>query len=101
MRWASIDATVPISGELIIRPMTETREGDGDMAVAQHLQVGPRSETRVGERAVARRRLSSRIRVAVGEFLRSVHDVWDGSSWKPGHDWLTRVDHANGHPSAL
>lgn len=31
-------------------------------------------------------------RRAIVRLLRSIHDVWDGSSWEPGRDWLTRVD---------
>ena len=30
-------------------------------------------------------------RRATMRLLKSIHDVWDGSSWEPGRDWLTRV----------
>jgi hypothetical protein len=28
---------------------------------------------------------------AIERFLASIRDLWDGSSWEPGRDWLTRV----------
>jgi hypothetical protein len=34
----------------------------------------------------------SATRRATVRLLKSIHDVWDGSSWEPGRDWLTRVD---------
>jgi glycerol-3-phosphate cytidylyltransferase-like family protein len=38
-------------------------------------------------------------RRAIVRLLRSIHDVWDGSSWEPGRDWLTRVQ-PQGEPQA-
>jgi hypothetical protein len=38
-------------------------------------------------------------RRAIVCLLGSIHDVWDGSSWEPGRDWLTRVE-SPGEPQA-
>jgi hypothetical protein len=47
----------------------------------------------------ARRRLSLRVLSGLRRSFQAVHDVWDGSSWTPGRDWLTRVEGANGRPT--
>jgi hypothetical protein len=34
---------------------------------------------------------SARVSSWLARRLASLRDLWDGSSWEPGHDWLTRV----------
>ena len=35
-------------------------------------------------------------RRTIVRLLGSIRDLWDGSSWEPGRDWLTRVEGADG-----
>jgi hypothetical protein len=35
-------------------------------------------------------------RRTIVRLLGSIRDLWDGSSWEPGRDWLTRVEGAEG-----
>jgi hypothetical protein len=34
---------------------------------------------------------SARISPWLARRLDSLRDLWDGASWEPGHDWLTRA----------
>jgi hypothetical protein len=42
-------------------------------------------------------RATKRNRNAVRALLASARDLWNGDTWEPGHDWLTRVE--SGEPS--
>jgi hypothetical protein len=35
-------------------------------------------------------------RRTIVRLLGSIRDLWDGSCWEPGRDWLTRVEGAEG-----
>jgi hypothetical protein len=39
---------------------------------------------------------SARVSSWLARRFDSLRDLWDGASWEPGHDWLTRVAPAPG-----
>jgi hypothetical protein len=75
------------------------RRSDGDMAAADDLYEALTLESGTPQRRIERPRIVSPIRAAIRQLARSVHDVWDGNSWEPGRDWLTRVEGATGTAS--
>jgi hypothetical protein len=55
------------------------------------LTVATAAEPSPRRRQLARHGTSARVSPRLARGLASVRDLWDGASWEPGHDWLTRV----------
>jgi hypothetical protein len=52
--------------------------------------VQPHSAGAIAKPRPVPRRKSDRS--AVRALLASARDLWNGHTWEPGHDWLTRVE---------
>ena len=71
-----------------------TREGSGGNKAALDstaLTVATAAEPSPRRRQLWRHGRSARVSPRLARGLASLRDLWDGASWEPGHDWLTRV----------
>ena len=55
------------------------------------LTVATAAEPSPRRRQLGRHGRSARVSPRLARGLASLRDLWDGASWEPGHDWLTRV----------
>jgi hypothetical protein len=55
------------------------------------LTVATAAEPSPRRRQLWRHGRSARVSPRLARGLASLRDLWDGASWEPGHDWLTRV----------
>jgi hypothetical protein len=71
--------------------MTAGEQDGGDMALLDSPAVpvlGAAESSR--PRTRLERGASARVSSWLARRLDSLRDLWDGTSWEPGHDWLTR-----------
>jgi hypothetical protein len=71
--------------------MTAGKRNQGDIEVLDGVALPvPAAADANGRRTRLERRASARVSSWLGRRLDSLRDLWDGTSWEPGHDWLTR-----------